>query len=264
MATGAEKTFTAATLCYRPLVQPGAHRILFLVDRNNLGKHTLKESQTCCPAQQGCSPSFTTSSGWDKRGWTGANQVVISTVQRVFAALTGAELSEEDEERSELEHAHAPSRAVAYNTALPPESFDFIIVDECRRSIYESWRQVLDRFDARIIGLTATPSPATLGAFNRNLVAEYPYERSVADGVNVPFEIHCIRTQIGEHGGHVRAGPPYRHASSRCASGSSRWQSASEAGSPCASALRTRRIVFAAASGAPGALRSAAKMCPHS
>ena len=133
-------------------------------------------------------------------------KVVISTIQRVFSQLVGTELSEEDEERSEFEGPHVPTRTISYNPALPPETFDFVVVDECHRSIYGSWRQVLDYFDAQIIGLTATPSPVTMGFFNKNLVAEYPYERSVADGVNVPFEIFRIRTQIGEHGGRIQAG----------------------------------------------------------
>lgn len=207
MATGAGKTFTAATLCYRLLAHAGGHRILFLVDRNNLGKQTLKEFQTYRPP--GTGRLFTELYNVQRLGPAGLdppNKVVISTIQRVFSQLTGTELSEEDEERSEFEGPHQPTRAVGYNPALPPEAFDFIIVDECHRSIYGSWRQVLDYFDAQVIGLTATPSPVTLAYFHKNLVAEYPYERSVADGVNVPFEIFRIRTQIGEHGGRIQAG----------------------------------------------------------
>src|SRR5438309_6293507 len=207
MATGAGKTFTAATLSYRLLAHAGAHRILFLVDRNNLGRQTLKEFQTYRPP--GTGRLFTELYNVQRLGPAGLDapaKVVISTIQRVFSQLTGAAIDEADEERSEFEIPQAPTRAVVYNPALPPETFDFIIVDECHRSIYGSWRQVLDYFDAQIIGLTATPSPATLGFFNQNIVAEYPYERSVADGVNVPFEIFRIRTQIGEHGGRVQAG----------------------------------------------------------
>ena len=59
---------------------------------------------------------------------------------------------------------------------IPIEMFDFIVTDECHRSIYGLWRQVLEYFDASINGLTATPSKHTLGFFNQNLVAEYPYE----------------------------------------------------------------------------------------
>src|SRR5206468_4608336 len=158
--------------------------------RNNLGRQTVKEFQGYRPP--GAGRLFTELYNVQRLGPTGldpANKVVISTIQRLFSQLAGTELSEEEEEVSEFERAHAPTRPVIYNPALPPETFDFIVVDECHRSIYGSWRQVLEYFDAQIIGLTATPSPATLGFFNRNLVAEYPYEKSVADGVNVPFEI---------------------------------------------------------------------------
>src|SRR6185437_1013171 len=97
------------------------------------------------------------------------------------------------------------ARPIQYNPAIPIETFDIVIVDECHRSIYGVWRQVLDYFDAFIVGLTATPSNHTLGFFNQNLVSEYPYERSVVDGVNVGYEIYRIRTDIGEHGGKVEA-----------------------------------------------------------
>ena len=207
MATGAGKTFTAATLCYRLLAHSGAHRILFLVDRNNLGRQTLKEFQNYRPP--GTGRSFTEIYNAQRLGPAGmdpASKVVISTIQRLFSQLTGAEIDDDAEERSEYEAPHVPAREIVYNPGLPPETFDFVIVDECHRSIYGSWRQVLDYFDAQVIGLTATPSPTTLGFFNRNIVAEYPYEKSVADGVNVPFEIFRIRTQIGEHGGRIEAG----------------------------------------------------------
>jgi type I restriction enzyme R subunit len=81
-----------------------------------------------------------------------------------------------------------------------------VIVDECHRSMYGVWRQVLDYFDAFVIWLTATPSKHTLGYFQQNLVSEYPYERSVADGVNVGFEIFRIRTRIGEEGSTIDKG----------------------------------------------------------
>ncbi len=208
MATGAGKTFTAATLAYRLLAHADAHRILFLVDRNNLGRQTLKEFQAYRPP--GTGRLFTELYNVQRLGPGGldpAAKVVVSTIQRVFAQLTGTELSEEAEEESEFEHAWtAPPKAVAYSAGMPPETFDVVIVDECHRSIYGTWRQLLDYFDAQIVGLTATPTVQTMAFFNENLVAQYPYERSVADGVNVPFEIFRIRTQIGEHGGRVDAG----------------------------------------------------------
>lgn len=208
MTMGSGKTFTAATLSYRLIAHAGAKRVLFLVDRNNLGRQTLKEFQAYRPP--GTGRLFTELYNVQRLGPHGLDsdaKVVISTIQRVYAQLCGAELSEEDEEGSayESEVAGTPEQ-VSYSADLPPESFDIVIIDECHRSIYGRWRQVLEYFDAFQIGLTATPSSHTFGYFNRNLVAEYPYERSVIDGVNVPFEVFRIRTEIGERGSRVPAG----------------------------------------------------------
>ncbi|HEY5301321.1 MAG TPA: DEAD/DEAH box helicase family protein [Acetobacteraceae bacterium] len=208
MTMGAGKTFTAATLAYRLLAHANASRILFLVDRNNLGRQALKEFQAYRPP--GTGRLFTELYNAQRLGPAGLDRdakVVISTIQRVFAQLTGAPLDEAEEEASAYEaDSDGAPRPVAYSAAMPPETFDIVIVDECHRSIYGSWRLVLDYFDAFIVGLTATPSVHTLGFFQRNLVAEYPYERSVIDGVNVPFEVFRIRTEIGERGGRVPAG----------------------------------------------------------
>lgn len=208
MTMGAGKTFTAATLAYRLLAHADAKRILFLVDRNNLGKQTLKEFQAYRPP--GAGRLFTELYNVQRLGTAGLDRdakVVISTIQRVYAQLTGEALSEEDEEASAYEsETQGDPKAVTYNPDLPPETFDIVIVDECHRSIYGSWQQVLQYFDAFTIGLTATPSAHTLGYFQKNLVAQYPYERAVIDGVNVPFEVFRIRTEIGERGSKVAAG----------------------------------------------------------
>jgi type I restriction enzyme R subunit len=133
--------------------------------------------------------------------------VVISTIQRVYSVLSGRDLAEEDEERSGFEGgATDVERIVRYNPAIPIETFDLVITDECHRSIYGTWRQVLDYFDAFIVGLTATPSLYTMGFFGQNLIAQYPYERSVADSVNVGYEVYRIRTEICERGGKVPKG----------------------------------------------------------
>jgi type I restriction enzyme R subunit len=207
MTMGAGKTFTAATQAYRLLAHGGAKRILFLVDRNNLGRQTLREFQAYRPP--GTGRLFTELYNVQRLGAAGLDPnaaVVISTIQRVYAQLAELELTDEDEEASGYEADSAPAKQVVYSQAMPPETFDFVIVDECHRSIYGNWRQVLEYFDAFTIGLTATPSVHTLGYFQKNLVAEYPYERSVIDGVNVPFEVFRIRTEIGEHGGQIEAG----------------------------------------------------------
>jgi len=207
LATGAGKTFTACTFSWRLLKYAGARRILFLVDRNNLGEQTLKEYQNFQP--HGAANRFTdTYIVQHLRGGSIDRdaKVVISTIQRMYSLLRGKELDEEDEERSGFESwigAEDEVLPLSYNPDVPIETFDFIVTDECHRSIYGLWRQVLEYFDAFLIGLTATPSKHTLGFFNQNLVAEYPYERSVADGVNVGYEIYRIRTRVTEQGGKI-------------------------------------------------------------
>ncbi|MDG4648020.1 type I restriction-modification enzyme R subunit C-terminal domain-containing protein [Roseibacterium sp. SDUM158017] len=207
LATGAGKTFTACSFSYRLIRHGGAKRILFLVDRNNLGDQTLKEFQNFLP--HGAANRFTDTyivQHLHSHRIDPDAKVVITTIQRLYSMLRGNEIAPEDEEPSAFETWAGQEGEVpplAYNPEIPIETFDFIITDECHRSIYGLWRQVLEYFDASIIGLTATPSKHTLGFFNQNLVAEYPYERSVADGVNVGYEVYRIRTRVTEQGGRV-------------------------------------------------------------
>jgi type I restriction enzyme, R subunit len=207
-ATGAGKTFTACTFSYRLLAHAGFRRILFLADRANLVRQAREEFEGFRPPGAGW--SFTELYNVQRLGPAGLDKdaaVVIATIQRVYSVLSGRELSEEEEEQSAFEAGGSEiERVVRYNPAVPIESFDLIVTDECHRSIYGTWRQVLEYFDAFIVGLTATPSLHTMGFFNRNLVAQYPYERSVADGVNVGYEIYRIRTEIGERGGRIAKG----------------------------------------------------------
>lgn len=209
MATGSGKTFTAVTAIYRMIKFGGAKRILFLVDRANLGRQTLKEFQ------QYSSPyspyKFTEefivqqlkSNNIDKTA-----RVCISTIQRLYSILKGEELDEEADEHSAagLEDVFREPPPVEYNPDVPIETFDVIITDECHRSIYNLWRQVLEYFDAFLIGLTATPNKQTFGFFNQNLVMEYPHEQAVADGVNVNYDVYQIRTRITQAGARVEAG----------------------------------------------------------
>lgn len=208
MATGSGKTFTAVTASYRLIKHAKARRILFLVDRANLGEQTEKEFQQYITPDDG--RKFTelynvqrlTSNTVDT-----VSRVCISTIQRVYSMLKGRDLDEATEEHSLWElGADGNPLDVIYNPNLPIEMFDVIIVDECHRSIYNLWRQVLEYFDAFMIGLTATPSKQTFGFFNQNLVMEYPHARAVADGVNVGFDVYRIKTRITEAGSTVEAG----------------------------------------------------------
>ena len=208
MTMGSGKTYAAVTACYRLIKFADARRVLFLVDRTNLGEQTEKEFKQYATPDDG--RKFTelynvqrlTSNTIDP-----VNRVCISTIQRIYSMLKGRELDEEVEERSLYEMgADGEPLDVVYHPVIPPETFDFVIVDECHRSIYNLWRQVLEYFDAFLIGLTATPSKQTFGFFNQNLVMEYSHARAVADGVNVGFEVYRIRTQITEEGSTVEAG----------------------------------------------------------
>jgi type I restriction enzyme R subunit len=207
MATGAGKTFTACTFSWRLIKHAGARRILFLVDRNNLGDQTLKEFREFDPP--GAANRFTDTyivQHLKSNRIDDDAKVVITTIQRLYSMLKGEELDTEAEEASGFETwglEDGEIRPLNYNPAIPVETFDFIVTDECHRSIYGLWRQVLEYFDAHIIGLTATPSKHTLGFFNQNIVAEYDYPKSVVDGVNVGYEIYRIRTRVTEEGGSI-------------------------------------------------------------
>ena len=88
-----------------------------------------------------------------------------------------------DKEYPDVALSHMYADAGAMQLCRWPKQFDVIVTDEAHRSIYNLWRQVLEYFDAHLIGLTATPSKQTFGFFNQNLVMEYGHEQAVADGV---------------------------------------------------------------------------------
>ncbi len=208
MATGSGKTLLSAFVSYRLIKHADASRILFLVDRANLGRQTLKEFQAFTTPDDG--RKFTElynvqhlqSNTIDR-----PSRVVITTIQRLYSILRGdAEMALELDEASAFEFEPSAPVEVAYNPAIPIETFDVIIVDECHRSIYGVWRQVLDYFDAFIIGLTATPGKQTFAFFDQNMVMEYDHEQAVADGVNVDFDVYRIDTQITGQGATVEAG----------------------------------------------------------
>ncbi|WP_321371741.1 type I restriction-modification enzyme R subunit C-terminal domain-containing protein [uncultured Desulfuromusa sp.] len=208
MATGSGKTFTAINFIYRLIKFAGARRVLFLVDRGNLGKQTLKEFQQYVSPYNNFKFSeeynvhrLTTNSFGSK-----STRVCICTIQRLYSMLKGRDLPEELEDSVEFGTLFKEPDPIEYNPAIPIGTFDIIVTDECHRSIYNLWRQVLEYFDAHLIGLTATPSKQTFGFFNQNLVMEYGHEHAVADGVNVNYDVYRIKTAITEQGGEVEAG----------------------------------------------------------
>ena len=210
MATGSGKTFTAVTACHRLIKHAKAERILFLVDRNNLGKQTLNEFQQF----RHPGSAYTFSEEFVVQRLRGnsidpAAKVVITTIQRLYSMLKGDREYDPANEDESMFESGGPLGGepvpVEYTPGLPIEHFDFIVIDECHRSIYNVWRQVVEYFDAFLIGLTATPSPQAIGFFRNNVVQDYSHTQAVADGINVGYDIHRIKTRITEEGGAVLA-----------------------------------------------------------
>ena len=208
MATGSGKTLMAVNLCNELIDHAKAKRILFLVDRKNLGKQTLQEFQNFEVPRDG--RKFTELhivNRLTSNKFKDSDKVCIATIQRVYSMLVGKEFDESEEDKSAFDSA-MPIKPVEakYNSKVPIEAFDFIIVDECHRSIYNLWKQVLDYFDAHLIGLTATPSKSTIAFFNSNLVMEYNHEKAVADQVNVDFTVYNIKSKITQAGSKINKG----------------------------------------------------------
>ena len=207
MATGAGKTFTAITAAYRLLKFGKMKRILFLVDTKSLGEQAEREFLAYTPNDD--NRSFAQLYGVRRLNSSyipNDVQICISTIQRMYSILKGEEMDESVEDESLFELSGADTQAakeVVYNEKYPPEFFDCIIVDECHRSIYNVWNQVLEYFDAFIIGLTATPDKRTFAFFNQNVVSEYSREQAIIDGVNVGEDVFLIETDVTKNGAHI-------------------------------------------------------------
>jgi len=209
MATGSGKTFTAISFIYRLIKYAGARRVLFLVDRGNLGRQAKKEfDQYVSPVNNFKFGEEYIVQHLASNHLDTTARVCIATIQRMYSMLKGRELAVDDEEQSTagIDALFKQPEPIDYNPAIPIETFDIIVTDEAHRSIYNLWRQVLEYFDASLIGLTATPNKQTFGFFNQNLVMEYGHEQAVADGVNVNYDVYRIRTEVSEAGAKVEAG----------------------------------------------------------
>lgn len=209
LATGAGKTYTACLAAYRMLSYTPMRRVLFLVDRNNLGKQAEGEFGTFRLTENGeAFSTIFTVNRLRSSSIPSDNNVVISTIQRLFSFLKGETIedNDDDDENEPAEEATLPP-----NPDLPHDYFDMIIIDECHRSIYKNWRKVLEYFDtARLVGLTATPIPETMAFFNNNRIVNYTLEKSIVDGVNVDCRVYRIKTQVTETGGAILEGEKFK------------------------------------------------------
>ena len=205
LATGAGKTYTACLAAYRLLSYTPMRRVLFLVDRNNLGKQAEGEFGTFRLTENGDAfNTIFTVNRLRSSSIPSDSNVVISTIQRLFSFLRGdtIEDNDNDDDNEPTEEVVLPP-----NPNLPHDYFDLIIIDECHRSIYGNWRKVLEYFDtARLVGLTATPIPETMAFFNNHRIVNYTLEKSIVDGVNVDCRVYRIKTQVTENGGAILEG----------------------------------------------------------
>ena len=216
MATGSGKTFTAITFIYRLLKFVKARRVLFLVDTKNLGEQAEQEFKRYEPQDDNrLFPELYGVTRLSSSFVPTDSEVYISTIQRLYSILKGTPLDERDEEENPNEKSVGTGRdlsvfkeplPVVYNEKIPMEFFDFVVIDECHRSIYNLWKQVLDYFDAFQIGLTATPDNRTFGYFNQNLVCDYGYQKAVEDGVLVPYNVFEIVTKVTQQGAKIELG----------------------------------------------------------
>lgn len=205
LATGAGKTYTACLAAYRLLSYTPMRRILFLVDRNNLGKQAEGEFGTFRLTENGDAfNTIFTVNRLRSSSIPSDSNVIISTIQRLFSFLKGDTIDDDDEDEG---NEPAEEIILPPNPNLPHDYFDLIIIDECHRSIYGNWRKVLEYFDtARLVGLTATPVPETMAFFNNNRIVNYTLEKSIVDGVNVDCRVYRIRTQVTVNGGAILKG----------------------------------------------------------
>ncbi|HNC32096.1 MAG TPA: DEAD/DEAH box helicase family protein, partial [Cyclobacteriaceae bacterium] len=214
MATGSGKTFTAITAIYRLLKYAKAKRVLFLVDTKNLGEQAEQEFMSFVPNDDNRKFTELYSVQRLKSSYIATDsQVCISTIQRLYSILKGTELEESAEEENPNEKKYQPKEIppIEYDGKMPIEFFDFIVIDECHRSIYNLWKQVLEYYDAFEVGLTATPDKRTIGYFDQNLVSEYSHEMAVADGVNVGYEVFIIDTKVTQQGATIWKGEYVEH-----------------------------------------------------
>lgn len=216
LATGSGKTYLACLAAYRLLNYTPTRRVLFLADRNNLARQAETEFKLFnkTEKQQSLNDLYTINRLTKPDKING--DIIISTIQKLFAVLTGQSTDETNEDENNLNFDETDEQKaeseidLGKDIKLPSDYFQFIIVDECHRSIYGKWQSVLKYFkDAKILGLTATPTPEAYAFFNDNIIEKYTYDDSVVDGVNVPARVYRIKTEQTEHGGAIKSGDKF-------------------------------------------------------
>ncbi len=127
MATGTGKTRTCIAMVDALMRAGHAEKVLFLVDRIALREQALGAFKEHLP---------------NEPRWPNAGEKLLAKDRRVYVATYPTMLNII---RDESQH-------------LSPHFFDFIVVDESHRSIYNTYGEVLDYFKTITLGLTATPT----------------------------------------------------------------------------------------------------------
>ena len=127
MATGSGKTRTCIAMIDALMRAGHAEKVLFLVDRITLREQALAAFKEHMP---------------NEPRWPNVGEKLIATDRRVYVATYPTMLNIVRDEAQRLS----------------PHFFDFIVVDESHRSIYNTFGEVLEYFKAITLGLTATPT----------------------------------------------------------------------------------------------------------
>ena len=203
MATGTGKTRTAISLMYRLLKHKRARRILYLVDRNSLGRQTANAIKDNKIGTMSISSIYGLKELSDKVP-DASIKIQIATVQGMIKRLF---FGDDDSEKPSV------------------GQYDFIIVDEAHRGYAEDkelsdneyrfynqeeyvsqYRRVVDYFDATAIGMTATPALQTTEIFG-SPVYTYSYQQAVLDGYLVDHDAPVIiETKLAKEGIHFKKG----------------------------------------------------------
>ena len=114
MASGGGKTFTACNFAYRLIKYAGAKRILFLVDRGNLGRQTLKEFQAfVTPEENRPFTELYNVQLMRSNKLDDVSRVCITTIQRLYSMLKGEEQLDPSGRRVRVHNCWFASRACA-------------------------------------------------------------------------------------------------------------------------------------------------------
>jgi type I restriction enzyme R subunit len=174
MATGTGKTRTTMGLIDVFMRSNQARRVLFVADRDALVDQAKEDGFEKFLPQEPCTRLRTYDLDTTKRLYA----VTLQTLSNIFEQFS-------------------------------PAFFDLIVFDEVHRSIFNKFNEVLEYYDGRQIGLTATPA----NYINRDTFLAfdctdgkptylYTYEQAIEDKYLVDYELYAARTKFQRQGIH--------------------------------------------------------------